>query len=162
MVTEPGLFRLTPVTGQKYETLARRYDWLWKRLVAHAGRPKARLLLFEGSAKSGYRSEHNEIHLVLGWHDLEDVPDAADVQETASCPPVAGWPIWERELHHEFVHEYQDKIIAGRVSDEGRELAGDPTLGGFEGQGHDATYYTAAAEIARALGIDVRAFVSAL
>jgi hypothetical protein len=158
------LNRLRPLAVQKYETLAKRYDWLWDHIMA--GRPdvptKALLRVFEGDTDSGYRSEHNELHVVLGGHDLDDVPDPADVEVRPASPPHLGWPIWERELHHEFVHEYQDKVGKGKVSDEGRELDADPNIRRFDGKGHDVTYYTSAAEVARALGIDVQSFVNAL
>ena len=141
----------------------RRYDWLWSTLIAGRNeRPKAELWVIDAGACSGYRAENNQILIAVGGYDLDDVPNSASMRDAPNAPPPHGWPIWERELHHEFVHEYRDKVVAGCVSGEGQALDGDPTVRRFDGPGHDATYYTAAAEVARSLGFDVRAFVNAL
>lgn len=154
----------SPVVCAKFATVARRYDWLWDRIMGGTPgiRAKGRLLVFEGPTASGYRPERNELHVVLGRHDLDDVPEPEDVAVEPSPPSPAGWPSWERELHHEFVHECQDKVVQGGVSDEGRQLEAGPDVRRFDGEGHDATFYTAAGEIARALGFEARAFVNAL
>jgi hypothetical protein len=151
------------ITGPTHESIAKRHDWLWSRFIRGVGdKPQAKLLVFEGDSDSGYRAEHNEIHIVLGGWDLDEVPTPKDVPGEPSSPPPLGWPIWEQHLYHEFVHEYQDKVICGHVGEEGVALGNDPTIQRFSGWGHDATYYTAAAAIARILGFDVREFVNSL
>jgi hypothetical protein len=151
------------VTGEKRDTIAKRHDWLWHRCVEGASeRPKANLLVFEGESDSGYRSEHNEIHIVLAGWDLDEVPSSSDAPAAPSAASWEGWPIWEQHLHHEFVHEYQDKVVRGRTTEEGLALYSDPAIRRFVGPGHDATYYTAAVQIAKTLGFDVRQFVNSL
>lgn len=157
------LLDIRPVTQAQFETLRKRYDWLWNTLIAsRTARPKASLCVVDAEACSGYRAESNQLLIVISGYDLDEVPEPANTPDAPSAPAPFGWPIWERELHHELVHEYQDKVVAGRVSAEGTALDADQSVRRFDGKGHDATYYTAAAEVARSLGFDARTFVEAL
>jgi hypothetical protein len=62
--------------------------------------------------------------------------DILDVQE---------WPIWKRELVHEMLHEYQNKVIK-KASNIGSVLKSRSC---FLGPGHDDKFYSAVAEKAK-------------
>lgn len=154
---------MTSVPSSKSDALVKRHSWLYRLVASRTTRPQAKLTVVGQPVTSVYRPQHNEIIIGLGGWDLADVPDAAVSDEAPSAPTTRGWPIWERDLHHEFVHEYEDKVIAGNSSPEGAALAADPTLRRrFEEAGHGPTFHTAAFEIATSLGFDARDFIEAI
>jgi hypothetical protein len=67
--------------------------------------------------------------------------------------PITGDnPIWERDLLHEIIHEYQYKVLS-IYSKEGINFMKN-TNSNFCGYGHDAVFYTSLIECAKLLNID--------
>lgn len=154
------------IPADKLASIRKRYDRMWDKAIGSrgAGRVKATLLVLDAAITSGYRSSRNEIILGIATGlDLDLVPATPSTTDLPSTPPPDGYPIWERDLHHEFVHEYEDKIVAGNVTPEGAALAADQTLHRhFEPDEHGEVFHTAALELAQLFGIDPRLFIEAL
>lgn len=160
------MFQQSPIEPAKVAAVRKRYDWLYRTLLEPRapGAVQATLTVAEGSAASGYRTNANEMIIVVSGWDVDEIPEAANTPERPFPPDGStSWPDWERSLHHEFVHEYDAKVVKCRPTQEGTKLLGEFCRQlRFEGEGHDASFFTAAADVARLLGFDVRAFINAL
>lgn len=65
---------------------------------------------------------------------------------------IPDWPTWQRELIHEMLHEYQYKVVKGKISEEGQALY-ERFSRSFPDGGHEADFFTALANRASVLGI---------
>jgi hypothetical protein len=141
--------------------LRRRHAWLWERVFTGdaAQLPRATIRLIEECGTSGYSRPDDTILFYLGGFDLDHLDTATD--ETPSLAALDRWRIWEIEVLHELVHEYQAKVVAGAVTQEGHRLR-DIVGTRYAGHGHDADFYTAIAAVAAKLAIDPQVLVNQL
>lgn len=77
--------------------------------------------------------------------------DLSDGFKLLYCPITNRNPIWERDLLHEIIHEYQYKVLS-RHSQEGIDFK-KTRKSTFIGNGHDCVFYSALVECSRILGI---------
>lgn len=134
------------------DVLRQRHRWLWDRVFIGdaATLPRATIVLIEESADTGYLSGSDTIRFSLGGHDLDDLDEATN---NPSERDLQRWRVWEVEVLHELVHEYQCKVIRENVSEAGRSLQAR-IRNPYAGHGHGDTFYTALAEVAARLGYD--------
>ena len=111
---------------------------------------KAKLLVLidENGFTSGYCKCCKTIIISQNSGNLEDI------ESTNILFHEKDWPSWKKELIHEMLHEYQDKVNFKTIQQgidlfhEFQETPAKPKIStkyhdlGFEGAGHDERYYT--------------------
>ena len=131
--------------AEGYAVIRRDYSAIWGDWFEATGASPATLCLCTECTGSGYRPKRNELHLNLPEDNVVEAVDDAATDPRAAPPACIGWAAWKRELVHELLHEYQHKVVRGKVSPEGRRL-GAQHRGCFDGPGHGPDYFTAIAE----------------
>jgi len=146
---------------ERHDVLVQRHLLLWKKVfVGRASRlSRADVYLWEAHGTSGYCISRDEIHVFYeeNAYDLDHLDEAA----AAGMPPPSGnltsWRVWEVEVVHELVHEYQVKVVCGVTTAAGVAL--DKSIAPhkrFSGHGHDAAFYTAVDQVAALLGMSAQ------
>jgi hypothetical protein len=92
------------------------------------------------------------MHLNLPETNVEEAADDAGTDQKAPPQPGVGWPAWKRELVHELLHEYQHKVVAGKVSARGQCVEAK-NRGCFAGPSHGADFFTGIDEKASYFGV---------
>ena len=78
------------------------YQAVWQRVFPQNGRlSPAQIEFLVADQSSGYSSKHNLIRVAIRDANLS----------SSDILAVESWPIWRRNLMHEIVHEYEDKVL---------------------------------------------------
>ena len=118
----------------------------------------ASLTIEKGIGTSGYKKDEDKIYIfVAGW-DIEKLKNLKEGRENYISQN--NWYIFETELFHEMIHEYQYKIVK-ESTNEGRKLYTE-YKNRFSGKGHDELFFTAIAEKADYFDLIPEEFINEL
>lgn len=142
---------------ERHQVLVRRHANLWACVFAGATeQKKAEVFLWEAFGTSGYCATPDQIHFFLepNSYDLDDLDEAYRAGVPAMDGNPNNWRLWEQEVVHELIHEYQEKVVRTVVTAEGRSLdKAIPAHQRHSGCGHDEVFYTAVVEVAKRLNM---------
>ncbi|MDB5346801.1 MAG: hypothetical protein JWP89_5178 [Schlesneria sp.] len=130
------------------------YNQLWDDWYVDLGVEKSPLVVEQGDHAPGYLD--GSIYLFFDGYDLDA---ASEPNQHDPVAEVRFMPSWQRDLIHEMMHEYQDKVSRFSAPSKVGEALFAKYAKRFGGRGHDAWFFSAIAKHAAYFQVKPEEFV---